>query len=803
MKEVKDIVYKNPFPVTAVANFYNNMQNDMIVETKAIKKLKEKIDKWILDENDGITIAVQGEYGTGKTQLAIEMQRFIKKKDEKKYYFICLESPSASFLEMYINRFLNEITKEQVLEKLEECYYEIIFNNIRQDEIYSKVIQKKGNIKSTELIERFGLAKSKYDLKFEEQLQEATKNIKFVPALLLLLETKFEKEVWEWFCGSDPSEAMKERGVNFSINDDVIALEAIGVFAFLFGQRGHTFVLFIDEMEKIVSNTDKTKKSSFNALKKLIETVKVTRSMLILCGLPDYYIALPKDTQQRIAYQIKTDEITLSEIEEYICNANEKVNKVKTYIPFSQKNLKEILDISNGNIRTIIRLLYHSGDWYIDHSSEIDENAFCDILTNAYGESNLRGIKRRLEQIFVSKGWLFEERKCVKNNTSVLIDFWLPSVVTKKGTLENGIEIYLVQNVLSEENFRQVSERIYNKECNYKICIVEGFINEYFYKSLSELNIHVLRYKITEFNELFISVIEGEKAKCENNLKQNDFRLINEKIEQLSRIINSAINDIYEKSISKQEFYYFARKFFDVQGENFYSLPEKDSEFYLLIHEIENIINTFDKKVKEVGVLYLFREFSYVLYYIIEKPQKLQISITSVDISEIFRNLNRLLELFSRSFGSLFVKTLDKYFFILHYLSYDYHDKMDIMYRYKENDKDMFLLDTIYDDDFFVASNKLKQISQNFCAELLIQYPQIIERYDQIFTSVYYFIYVTEPAIVRGERVKFDTEILLEYFDLLRKHFSSIKMYDSGNALRNLLENYESGLRRMINEREY
>ena len=33
--------YKNPFPVTAVANFYNNMQNSLIVETNVIKEMKE------------------------------------------------------------------------------------------------------------------------------------------------------------------------------------------------------------------------------------------------------------------------------------------------------------------------------------------------------------------------------------------------------------------------------------------------------------------------------------------------------------------------------------------------------------------------------------------------------------------------------------------------------------------------------------------------------------------------------------------------------------------------------------------
>ena len=99
--------YINPFPVTAVANFYNNIQNSLIVETGAIKRTKEIVQNWIISNSDGITIAIQGEYGTGKTQLAIELRKYIRGYSENKYHFICLDNPSISIQEMYKNRFLN------------------------------------------------------------------------------------------------------------------------------------------------------------------------------------------------------------------------------------------------------------------------------------------------------------------------------------------------------------------------------------------------------------------------------------------------------------------------------------------------------------------------------------------------------------------------------------------------------------------------------------------------------------------------------------------------------------------------
>lgn len=801
MAENMEIEYRIPFPITAVANFYNSLQNTIIVETKAIKDTKKIVDNWISQKSDGITIAVQGEYGTGKTQLAIEVQRYIKNYGEDQYHFIGLDSPSASFLEMYRNRFLNELTKNQVLERLEACYYEIILRDMEQDELYQAFLQRKRTLKSVDLIERFGLSKSKYDFAFEKKLNEVTKNVNFVPALLLLLEPRFEEEVWNWFNGGEPSAAMKERGVKFKIDNDISALESIGVFAFLFGQQGHTFVLFIDEMEKIVSSTEKVKKESFEALKKLIETVKATRSMLILCGLPDYYMALPKDVQQRIAYQIKTEEITLTEIKSYIIKANEKVNGVKTIIPFSDKNIKDILEISSGNIRTIIRLLYHSGNWYIENQSPIDEKALCIILENAYGNSNLKGIHKGLAQLFISKGWLFEENKEYKG---IVIDFWLPSVLTHKDISEYGIEIYLVQNILSEEDYKEISNRMRVKTNNCKICVVEGFINDRFYKRLSNSNKHVFKYRMPEFKKIFLSFIDGEKAKYENSIKQYDFNLINEKIEKLSIIVNKAINEINENVIGKHEFYYIMRHFLDIDRENFYLIPDKESDFYLLISEINKTIDVIKKGRREQGALFFLRELSYIIYYLSEKPDKLQIAIRSdTPIYKICGTVLELSDQISKNCGIKFRDRIDKYHFVLSYLEYSYRDKKKAIYQYKENGNNYLLLSTDYNDDFFAASNAIKQISQNFCAELLLEKPEIVINYDEIFVQFYYFLYVIEPAIMQREIVEADWDILREYYDLIRRYSITQNNDNMMSILPYVFEKYDSGLRRIAYGRDY
>ena len=134
-----------------------------------------------------------------------------------------------------------------------------------------------------------------------------------------------------------------ELGVNLKTASGP-SIEKPGDLAAILSTLEPNDVLFIDEMEKIVSNTEETKQESFEALKKLFETVKATKSMLILCGLPDYYDAFPKDAKQRVGFEIKTKAITLPEIKEYISNANKRYNGIESCFPFSDSLLNNILD---------------------------------------------------------------------------------------------------------------------------------------------------------------------------------------------------------------------------------------------------------------------------------------------------------------------------------------------------------------------------------------------------------------------------------------------------------------------------
>lgn len=800
-----EMAYQNPFPVTAVANFHNNVQNNLIVETSAIKEAKTLIDTWIKN-NDGITVAVQGEYGTGKTQLAIELKKYISNYDKDTFNFICLDSPSDGFLKMYKNRFLNELTKTQVLKRLKECYSQIIIDDLKEDELYSEIINRQTKLmKGLELIQKLGLPKSKYDRIFEKRLEDITNNTYFVPALLLLMEPQFEDEVWKWFGGAEPSEALKERFVDFSINNDSLALDAIGVFAFLFGQQGCKFVLFIDEMEKILSNTEEIQLGSFDALKKLFATVKATKSLLILCGLPDYYEAFPRDVQQRIGYEIKTKEISLSEVKNYISNANQLTNNIKSCSPFSDEILKIVIDISHGNIRMIIRLLYHSYNWYLNNNQDIDIKALCIILDNIYG-LDTDNVRTGLAQMIVSMGWRFKEKKENGNdNADMVMDFWLPSVLTPLDSFDKGIEVYIASNMVSDDDYQRIYSKIHNESSNYKIVVVEGFISKKYYDLLSKDVKHILQYRAHDFKTIFLSIVEGEQAAYQNALNKDNIVITNEKIDQLTRIVRNAVSEANEKFIGKQEFYYFINKYFDNNSQSFYELPNKDSEFYLMLYELQQVIyyktvnvDISEQGHSEVGTLYFIREINYIMYYAFDKPQKPLISYAYFNIQQSLKSLYELVNHIVKYQSVSLLSELSKYRYLFECfcMYHDTHEKRSIN-MVEDGVLSQYIVRPYNNSNMLEILDAMKQLSQYFCAVLINKCPDVLLQYSDLFIEYYFVLHSTDSIIYHHGKNTNLIGLLHEYYDLIRR-YSDDEFFQSQHEIDALFRDYDKLLRRTL-----
>ena len=126
-----------------------------------------------------------------------------------------LDAPSDCFLELYKRRFIQKIDRNELIDRLNECYSDVVAAELKDDMIYSELADKllKRQISPFDVIDDVGLMQSKLQRQFQEWLKNITDDPCFSIALTLIQRPEFEEEIWSWFNGNMPEEALKERGI--------------------------------------------------------------------------------------------------------------------------------------------------------------------------------------------------------------------------------------------------------------------------------------------------------------------------------------------------------------------------------------------------------------------------------------------------------------------------------------------------------------------------------------------------------------------------------------------------------------
>jgi hypothetical protein len=340
----------NPFPAIAIPPAVHEEGDFWSIETQALDQARGQLQDYLRrasrDTDDsahpdsrGVVLAIVGDYGTGKTHIAQDMLYQIANQHDGHLHPIYLDAPSDSFLALYRDRFIKKLDRDEVLQRVDDYYADIVADELESSELTNPVAQVLRERKASpdEVVHDLGLMESVFVDTLGKKLTAVTKESDFGTALLLLRRPEFQAAVWEWLEGNSPDAILQERGINRQIADDATALEAIGVMAFLFGQQRHRFILFIDEIEKILSFTaaHRPNEGAVLALRKLMEAMSETRAMLVLVGLPEFEQFLPDDARQRIASFIRPSALTTEEIEMYIREANEHASGTDTIDPFT------------------------------------------------------------------------------------------------------------------------------------------------------------------------------------------------------------------------------------------------------------------------------------------------------------------------------------------------------------------------------------------------------------------------------------------------------------------------------------
>lgn len=568
----------NPFPISAVARLSPAGSETISITTRAIEDVVRYVDQYLAasstqrparsgkrsggaKKNSGNVIAVVGEYGTGKTHLAVEILHRIHAASDETVHAFYVDAPSDNFLTLYRERFFRQLDRADVLRRVTEYYADIVAEDLSDSPLTRELATrlKDRRLSPDQLIHGLGLTEAAFRQQLQSRLKEITRHADFGTALALAIRPEFQSAVWEWLGGHPADSALRERGITTTIDNDIAALEAIGVFAFLYGRQHHRFVLVIDEFEKVLSRGRPSARdeASVLAFKKLLEVFTQSRSLLVLSGLPDFLEFLPEDAQQRFATLVRPTALSFADTKAYIQHVLASAEgDGPDGDPFGDDVTHYLVELAGGNARKIIRLCYHVYQASLATGNPITRAMVREVAREQFEISAPDDVRADVARVFDGNGWDYARNRKLGDDEASLVDFWL-----QVGKSTSGCAVLISQSVLHKADveallLRREAIRAATKQSSFCVLVVNGYLAGGLAAAVDEGFDRVHTYSQRRFPEDFAATITGFVQRLEAASAEDRLGRIENRIDRLLRqtgSLRSEINIVQHNQTSSVE----------------------------------------------------------------------------------------------------------------------------------------------------------------------------------------------------------------------------------------------------------
>jgi Cdc6-like AAA superfamily ATPase len=537
----------NPFPPAAVASFA--ARGWVSIPTAAADMARTNVVDYLAKaaraRSSGRCVAIVGDFGTGKTHLALEMLQTMEDLTEGKSTRVYVDAPGEGFISLYRDRFLPQVDRTELRQRVLEYYADIVSEELADSEIATAMVTalRNGTISPETVVDRFALGPTRLLNRLAERLRKVTQQPQFATALTLFLRPEYEATVWQWLSTTAPDPVLAERGVTKTIDTDVDALEAIGVVALLYGHRGHRFALALDELEKILVPLAEAERGGdvILGLKRLMQIFTHTGALLILCGLPDYFDLLPDDTKQRLSDVIRPTRLSGEDTRRYIEECQRRAFGSAKLAPFTTDSATYIASIAAGNPRRIIRLCYMLYRAAAKQRVPVTRALVREVAKEQYETSSAEDVANDLVGIFDRHGWLFERQKALTKAKEGRAEFWLPY-----GTNGAGSGVLITESILDETEARRLANRVKaiakagTEEKPIQVfAAVNGRVADEASAVLSGVPVRLFEYGGADFTDAMDAALTGALQRFERSKQELTLDGLRERLEQMGRQMSS------------------------------------------------------------------------------------------------------------------------------------------------------------------------------------------------------------------------------------------------------------------------
>jgi Cdc6-like AAA superfamily ATPase len=541
---------QNPFSSMAVAKitgFGDSDSPDLTIETESVRRASAHLDDYLsspVDENSpgGDVIVLVGDYGTGKTHLAMELVRRAENTLGSSTQAMYLDTTADDFVVLH-RRFMDKLGLEGIRARVSEYYARIVADSLEENDLGAHFLNlfQAGDLTPQDAVNRLGLMESALLRYVRQALLRVTANESFGTALTLLLRTGFDAAVWDWLTGKEPAQILVERGITNAINTEDAALEAMGVVAMLYGGQHARFVLVIDEMERIFAGSE-PRGADTVGFQKLLEVFANAGAFLVLSGLPEFYDMLDASVRQRVSHVVQMAGLTTAEIGHFIRLAQKAKFGRDEIRPFTEDTIGYLRNLTGGVPRRVIRLCHEVYRIYDDerhHTGDEDLLVSDDMVREAMrrqagllSSDDIHGVVRN---ILHAHGWRFLQNHLLGTAESSRADFWV--------TFEDrvgGCAVLITGPVLAEEDAAEVRRRITAVLAAARdavvVLVVNGALDKASVKTVGEgLAAEPLVYAERGFSEAFGSLVAVMNSRLRHAPVANPVINLQQRLEQFNR----------------------------------------------------------------------------------------------------------------------------------------------------------------------------------------------------------------------------------------------------------------------------
>ncbi|MBN1174030.1 MAG: ATP-binding protein [Micromonosporaceae bacterium] len=390
----------------------------------------------------GRLLVISGDYGTGKTHLANYLLRqahrqrgWAAQQPQPQIVAHCgyVMATSGGFERLYRD-LLASFHRDELAQTVDDSYADIVADAL--DSLDSTkdiaIALRSGQVGAAEVVEDLDLIDSLLARQLRTELGkiakraglgQAARSDEFGDALALLLlqREQLGDAVWDWLGGGAPSPTLTSRGIVHPIQGEEMALQALGVFAYLFGRSRHRLVLAIDELDRILMAPDRPQTPVAERFRRLLETFDAAGAFLIVAALPDLFEKLGGSAGRRPGQWVDLEPFTQGEIGNLIT----QVHSDGRLEPFTDDAPELIRAITGGTPRSVIRLCFRAWQLKIDRKLAIISpdvivaaaRAQADFPTLTVVRNDIRSILQKLRLSFRRQYW--------HPGVFKLIDFWV------------------------------------------------------------------------------------------------------------------------------------------------------------------------------------------------------------------------------------------------------------------------------------------------------------------------------------------------------------------------------------------